>query len=118
LPARFGFPIAVLPQDGDTIFVLPEEADTSRVTPGGAFRIYRSRNRGNAWEPLSEGLPQSNAYVNVMRMAMTTDTLDSPGVYLGTQGGQIVVSRDAGDHWDLAFNWLPPIYSLEAAVID
>ncbi len=118
LPARFGFPLAVLPQDGDTIFVVPEQSDETRITPGGAFRIYRSRNRGGSWEALTNGLPQANAYVNAMRMAMTADTLDAPGVYLGTQGGQIVMSRDGGDHWDLAFNWLPPIYSLEAVVVD
>jgi photosystem II stability/assembly factor-like uncharacterized protein len=117
LPSRFGFPVAVLPHDPDTIFVVPEEADSARITSGGAFRVYRSRNRGTAWEPLTQGLPQANAYVNVLRMAMTTDTLDEPGVYVGTQGGQIVVSRNAGDHWELAFNWLPPIYSLETVVL-
>jgi photosystem II stability/assembly factor-like uncharacterized protein len=118
LPSRFGFPLAVLPQEGDTIFVLPEQADTTRMTPNGAFRVFRSRNRGQSWQALTNGLPQANAFVNVMRMAMTTDSLDDPGVYIGTQGGQIVVSRDAGEHWDLVFNWLPPVYSLETVVVD
>jgi photosystem II stability/assembly factor-like uncharacterized protein len=49
---------------------------------------------------------------------MTVDALDSPGVYVGTQGGLILASRDGGDRWDVLFNWLPPIYSLETAVID
>jgi photosystem II stability/assembly factor-like uncharacterized protein len=53
-----------------------------------------------------------------MRMAMTTDSLDRPGVYIGTQGGQIVASRDGGDHWEMIFNWLPPVYSLETVVFD
>ena len=117
LPSRFGFPIAVLPNQGDTIFVIPEESDQARVTPEGAFRIFRSRNRGASWEPLTTGLPQANAYTNVMRMASTVDTLDPAGVYVGTQGGQILASRDAGDRWETIFNWLPPIYSLEAAVV-
>ena len=51
-----------------------------------------------------------------MRMAMTVDALESPGVYVGTQGGQILASRDGGDHWDVLFNWLPPVYALETAV--
>lgn len=118
LPSRFGFPLGVLPQDGDTIFVVPEQADTNRTTPNGAFRVYRSRNRGQAWEALTDGLPQTNAYVNVMRMALTTDSLDAPGVYIGTQGGQIVASRDGGDRWEMIFNWLPPVYSLETIVVD
>lgn len=114
LPSRFGFPIAVLPHDGDTIFVIPEESDQVRVSPDGQFRIYRSRNRGASWEALTKGLPQTDAYVNVMRLAMTTDTADPAGVYVGTQGGQVLASRDAGDSWETIFNWLPPIYSIEA----
>jgi photosystem II stability/assembly factor-like uncharacterized protein len=80
--------------------------------------VYRSKNRGDTWEALTDGLPQVHAFQNVLRAAMTTDPLDPPGVYVGTQGGHILASRDAGDHWTLLFNWLPPVYSLEAAVID
>jgi photosystem II stability/assembly factor-like uncharacterized protein len=116
LPSRFGFPIAVLPHDGDTIFVVPEESDQVRMTPGG-FGIFRSRDRGASWQRMTDGLPQSDAYLNVMRMAMTTDTLDPAGVYVGTQGGQILASRNGGDRWDVIFNWLPPIYSLETALV-
>ena len=118
LPSRFGFPLAVHPHDGDTIYVIPEESDECRVTPGGAFRVYRSRDRGQNWEALTDGLPQQNAYQNVLRAALTTDTLDPAGIYVGTQGGQILASRDAGDRWEVLFNWLPPIYSIRTAVIE
>ena len=117
LPSRFGFPIAVLPHDGNTIFVVPEESDQARFTADGLFRIFRSRDRGNSWHAVTNGLPERNAYLNVMRMAMTTDALEPAGVYVGTQGGHILASRDAGDRWDVIFNWLPPIYSLETAVL-
>jgi len=40
------------------------------------------------------------------------------GVYVGKQGGQLLASRDGGDHWGTIFNWLPPIYSVEAAVVN
>jgi photosystem II stability/assembly factor-like uncharacterized protein len=115
LPSRFGFPFAVLPNDGDTVFVIPEESDQVRMSTGGTLGIYRSRNRGDSWEQLTRGLPQSHAFTNVMRMAMTADTLDPAGVYVGTQGGQIVASRDGGDLWTVLFPWLPPIYALETA---
>lgn len=118
LPSRFGFPFAVLPGDGDTVFVIPEESDQVRLTANARFGIYRSRNRGASWDLLTNGLPQANAYLNVMRMAMTADALDSPGVYVGTQSGQILASRDGGDRWDVLFSWLPPVYSLETAAID
>ena len=116
LPSRFGFPVAALPRDGDTVFVIPEESDQARMTPNGTLGIYRSRNRGGSWERLVQGLPQAGAYANVMRMAMTVDSLDPAGVYIGTQGGQILASRDAGDRWEVIFPWLPPIYALETAV--
>jgi photosystem II stability/assembly factor-like uncharacterized protein len=118
LPSRFGFPLAVHPHDGDTIYVIPEEADVCRMMTDGAFRVYRSRNRGDSWEALTDGLPQVNAYQNVMRMAMAVDTHESPGLYVGTQGGQLVASLDGGDHWTLLFNWFPPIYSVEAAIVE
>ena len=53
------------------------------MTPNATFGIYRSRNRGGSWELLTNGLPQSGAYVNVMRMGMTVDTLDRAGIYVG-----------------------------------
>jgi photosystem II stability/assembly factor-like uncharacterized protein len=118
LPSRFGFPLVVHPHDGDTIYVVPAEADVARVMPGGAFRVFRSRNRGASWETLTNGLPQANAFQSVLRGAMATDTLDDAGVYVGTQGGTIVVSADGGDHWNVGLEWLPPIYSLETAVLD
>ena len=89
LPSRFGFPFTTLPHDGDTVFVIPEESDQARMTADARFGIYRSRNRGESWDRLTNGLPQSSAYLNVMRMAMTTDPLDAPGVYVGTQGGHL-----------------------------
>lgn len=117
LPSRFGFAIAVHPHEGDTVYVVPEEADVARVTPGGAFRVFRSRNRGAAWEALTNGLPQVNAFQNVLRGALTTDELDSPAVYVGTQGGHVLIGHDGGRTWELALNWLPPVYSLRTAEV-
>jgi photosystem II stability/assembly factor-like uncharacterized protein len=118
LPSRFGFPLAVHPHDGDTIYVCPEESDQYRMSPGGAFRIYRSRNRGQSWEALTDGLPQSHAYQLVLRAAMATDSLDPAGIYVGTQGGQLLGSRDEGDHWEVLFNWLPPVYSVKTTWLE
>ena len=79
--------------------------------PDGAFRIFRSRSRGDAWEPPTDGLPQTDVYQLVLRHAIATDTLDPAGVYVGTTGGQRLASRDEGDHWESLFDWLPPIAS-------
>ena len=51
------------------------------------MRVFRSRNGGGDWEPMTKGLPQDNAYINVLREGMATDALDSCGIYLGTTTG-------------------------------
>ena len=117
LASRFGFPMAVHPHDGDIIYVIPQEGAENRVTPDGAFRIYRSKNRGDKWETLTNGLPQENAFVSVLRSAMVTDDQDEPAIYVGTQGGQVMASFDDGDSWENLFGWFPPIYSIEAVTV-
>jgi hypothetical protein len=44
---------------------------------------------------LTDGLPQSDCYVNVLCDAMAVDDLDPCGVYFGTTGGQVYASADA-----------------------
>jgi hypothetical protein len=117
LPSRFGFPIAVHPHDPDTIYIALEESDQYRVSIDGKFTIWRSRNRGGSWEALTHGLPK-RAYLVSLREAMATDTCDEAGIYVGTSTGQIFYSLDDGESWNLLADFLPPIYSLETAVID
>ena len=64
---------------------------------GGKFRVYRSRNGGDEWEVLTNGLSQGNIYLHAIREGMVTDPLDPCGVYLGATSGQIYYSRDRGD---------------------
>ena len=85
---------------------------------GARFRVYRSRNGGEDWEALTRGLPQTNAYLHLLREGMATDGLDPCGIYIGTTSGQIFYSRDDGDHWELLVEYLPPINSLTCVQVD
>lgn len=116
LPSRFGFPIAVHPHDPQTIYVALEESDDYRVSIDGRFAVWRSQDRGESWTRLSKGLPD-RAYLVVLREAMAVDNFEEAGVYLGTSTGQLFYSRDNGDSWDLLADFLPPILSVETAVI-
>jgi photosystem II stability/assembly factor-like uncharacterized protein len=118
LPTDFGFPIAVHPHDPETIYVVPITSDSLHYPPDGRLRVYRSRAGGNEWEPLTRGLPQQDCYVNVYRDAMAVDTLDAPGVYFGTTGGQVYASADAGDTWAPIARDLPAVFSVEVQVTD
>ena len=117
LPTDFGFVIDVHAHEPDTIYVVPIKSDSEHYPPDGKLRVYRSRTGGNEWEALTNGLPQENCYVNVLRDAMAVDSLDSCGVYFGTTGGQVYGSADAGDTWTPIVRDLPPVLSVEVQTL-
>jgi photosystem II stability/assembly factor-like uncharacterized protein len=117
LPSDFGFPIAVHAHEPETIYVVPIHSDALHYPPEGKLRVYRSRSGGNDWEALTNGLPQANCYVNVLRDAMAVDELDPCGIYFGTTGGQVYGSADGGDHWAPIVRDLPPVLSVEAQTL-
>ncbi|MEZ6114445.1 MAG: sialidase family protein [Pirellulaceae bacterium] len=117
LPTDFGFPIQVHAHEPETIYVVPIKSDSEHYPPEGKLRVYRSRTGGNQWEPLTDGLPQSNCFVNILRDSMAVDSLDSCGVYFGTTGGQVYVSPDGGDHWHTIVRDLPAVVSVEVQTL-
>jgi hypothetical protein len=117
LPSDFGFPIDVHAHEPETIYVVPIKSDSEHYPPEGKLRVYRSRSGGNEWEPLTKGLPQSHCYLNVLRDAMSVDTLDPCGVYFGTSGGQVYASADAGNSWAAIVRDLPAVVSVEAQTL-
>jgi photosystem II stability/assembly factor-like uncharacterized protein len=100
-----------------TVYVVPIKSDSQHFPPDGKLRVYRSRAGGNEWEALTNGLPQSDCYVNVLRDAMAVDSLDSCGVYFGTSGGQVYASADAGDNWTAIVRDLPAVLSVEVQTL-
>ena len=117
LPTDFGFVIDVHAHEPETVYVVPIKSDAEHYVPDGKLRVYRSRTGGNEWEALTKGLPQSNCYVNVLRDAMSVDSLDSCGVYFGTSGGQVYASSDAGDNWAPIVRDLPAVLSVEVQTL-
>jgi BNR/Asp-box repeat len=116
LPSRFGFPIAIHPHDPSTIYIVLEESDEFRMSVGGQFAVWRSRDDGQNWQRLTDGLPR-NAHLVVLRDALATDPLEQVGVYAGTNTGQLFFSRNEGDTWELLADFLPPIQSVETALV-
>jgi len=117
LPSDFGFPIDIHAHEPDTIYVVPIKSDSEHFPPDGKLRVYRSRSGGNEWEALTKGLPQRDCYVNVLRDAMSIDSLDSCGVYFGTTGGQVYASANAGDTWNPIVRDLPAVLSVEVQTL-
>ena len=97
LPSEFGFPLVTHPRDPDTAWVIPlNGADRGRYMPDGEAAVWRTHDRGASWIRADDGLPTHDAYLSVLREAMTRDTLDPVGITFGTSTGQLWHSADEG----------------------
>jgi len=117
LPTDFGFVIDVHAHQPETIYVVPIKSDSEHFPIDGKLQVWRSRSGGNEWEALTNGLPQENCYVNVLRDAMAVDSLDDSGIYFGTTGGQVYCSPDGGDTWQPIVRDLPAVLSVEVQTL-
>jgi photosystem II stability/assembly factor-like uncharacterized protein len=118
LPSDFGFAAAAHPHDRDTFYVIPLDAGHGRCMPEGRAAVWRTRDAGASWERLSDGLPQRDAHLGVLREGMAIDAFDTPGLYFGTSTGQVFASADEGEHWTEIAGYLPGISSVEVAVVE
>src|SRR6201997_850182 len=118
VPSDFGFVVVMHPRNPDWVYVVPVESDQFRCTCDGQLRVYRTRNAGASWEPLSRGLPQKQAYETVLRDGLTHDALDPVGIYFGTRSGQLFASGDDGKTWQKILEGLPSITCVRCAVVE
>ena len=86
----------------------------SRSGCEGKLRVYRSRDEGNTWQPLTKGLPQKNAYEVILR-----DAVASVGnnVFFGTKNGKLFASHNDGDSWKMIEGSMPEICCVKAYTI-
>lgn len=112
LPSNFGFPM-VMTHRGE-LFIAPLKADTTRYFADEVMTVYRSKDRGDSWQPLRNGFPKEPSYAGVLRDSMAVDSLPTPGVYLGTTSGEVFASPDAGESWQRLPGTLPRIHCVRA----
>jgi photosystem II stability/assembly factor-like uncharacterized protein len=119
LPSEFGFVFGTHPRDPKSGWVIPlSHPEEGRLAPDGALAVWRTRDRGDTWERQASGLPQENAYVGVLREALSVDRGDPAGVYFGTSTGQLYGSTDEGASWQRIADNLPPIWGVQAIEVD
>jgi len=114
-----GFPMVVHPRDADTAWVFPMDGTMvwPRTSPGGRPAVYVTRDGGRRWQRQNAGLPEEQAWWTVKRQAMCVDSHEPAGVYFGTTGGELWMSRNEGERWQCIARNLPEIYAVEAAAI-
>ncbi len=113
-PSAFGFPVVVHPNDPDTAWFAPEIKDEKRIPVGGRLVLTRTRDGGQSFEILSNGLPQEHAYDVVYRHALDIDPTGNRLAFGSTTGG-LWVSEDQGDSWAMVSHTLPPVYAVRFA---
>jgi photosystem II stability/assembly factor-like uncharacterized protein len=112
LPSDFGFPVVVDPGDPDSAYVIPV-ATVDRVTPGGRVLVWETRDAGATWTSHGDGLPQRDAYLQILRQSF--DRIGEGSLlelYFGATSGEIFGSRDAGRTWFGVANRMPAIASV------
>ncbi len=114
-----GFPMVVHPRDDQTAWVFPMDGSMvwPRVSPAGKPAAYVTRDGGRTWRRQDDGFPASQAWLTVKRQAMTSDSRDPVGLYLGTTSGELWMSRNEGKRWTCIMRHLPEIYSVDVAAV-
>lgn len=108
----FGFASGMDPAS-QSVFIVPLESDNFRFPHDAKLTVYRTRNAGESWQALRQGLPDS-CYANILRGALSLDGLDPCGVYFGTTSGSLYASPDLGETWSRLAADLPRILCVEA----
>jgi hypothetical protein len=108
-PSNFGFAVAVHPTDPNTAWFVPATKDEVRVPVEGKVVASRTRDGGETFEVLQNGLPQNNAYDIVFRHCLDVDSSGNSLIF-GSTTGNLWMSDDQGDNWTTISSNLPPVY--------
>lgn len=107
----FGFALAVHPLDADTAWFVPALKDECRVPVNAQLVVNRTRDAGQTFETLKNGLPDYS-YDLVYRHGLDVHYRGDM-LIMGSTTGNLWLSRDQGDHWETVSNYLPPVYAVK-----
>lgn len=107
-PSAFGFAVAAHPEDPGAAWFVPAIKDEQRYPVDAKIVVSRTRDGGDSFDVLSNGLPDRHAYDLVYRHALD---IDAGGTLLafGSTSGGLWISEDAGDSWAAPDVRLPPV---------
>jgi photosystem II stability/assembly factor-like uncharacterized protein len=114
-----GFNMVVHPRDANAAWVFPMDGQTvwPRTSPDGRPAVYATRDGGESWQRLDDGMPREQAWWTVKRQAMAADAEKPVGLYFGTTSGELWASANEGKSWKAIARHLPEIYAIETAEV-
>ena len=110
-PSSFGFPVAVHPRDPQTAWFAPAVKDEFRYPVDQRMVVSRTRDGGQTFEILSEGLPQENAFDLIYRHGLDVDE-SGERLAMGSTTGNLWISENGGERWAELSGHLPPIFAV------
>ena len=113
-PSTFGFAVAVHPREPETAWFVPAQSDQKRIPVDGRVVVTRTRDGGQSFDVLTEGLPQEHAYDLVFRHALDVDE-SGDRLAFGSTTGAVWITEDQGDLWSALGVHLPPVHAIRFA---
>ncbi|MEQ8319481.1 MAG: hypothetical protein RH946_04395 [Rhodospirillales bacterium] len=107
-PSGFGFAVVAHPADPATAWFVPAIKDEQRFPVDARIVVSRTRDGGETFEVLDQGLPGRHAYDLVYRHALGIDETGNQLAFGSTSGG-LWVSEDGGESWYAPDCRLPPV---------
>lgn len=96
--ANYGFSIVQKDTNDQTAWVIPAQSDHMRIPHHCKLAVYRTRDAGKSWQPLTNGLPQSGTFDLILRAAFVGK---NDKLAFGSNNGNLYFSSDEGEHWDV-----------------
>ena len=111
--------MGVNPTRTDTLWVIPlSPPEAGRHMIDGHAAVGEAGTAATRWQQMDSGLPADERVPDRSARGDGRGQPDPAGVYFGTSTGQLFGSADEGDDWQLLADYLPDIWSVEAAVVE
>ncbi len=110
-PSAFGFAVAVHPEDPLCAWFVPGIKDECRMPVDGKLVVTRTRDGGETFETLDQGLPTEFSGDLIYRHGLDINS-NGEQLLMGSTTGNLWISENQGDSWQCLSNYLPPIYAV------
>lgn len=108
-PSVFGFAVCAHPTNPETAWFVPGVKDECRIPVDGKLVVTRTRDGGQSFETLRNGLPQEHCYDIVFRHGLDVDP-SGERLAMGSSTGGLWLTENGGDSWTTLSTTLPQIY--------
>jgi len=96
--ADYGFSLAIDHQNPEVAWTIPAVSDLERIAPDLSLCVCKTEDGGKTWTPKRKGLPQENVFDIVFRHSFDND---KKIMAFGTTNGNVYISEDHGESWEL-----------------